>query len=49
MRDDKRKESDTVAVVEESAFQYVLDLILAAKGRAERTVNAELIGLYWNI
>ncbi len=49
MRERKQKEKVTVAVVEESAFQYVLDLILNAKGRAEQTVNAELIGLYWNI
>jgi hypothetical protein len=45
MRERMQKENVTVAVVEESAFQFVLDLILAAKGRAEQTVNAELIGI----
>lgn len=33
----------------EPAFQCVLDLIVAARGRAERAVNTAVIELYWSV
>lgn len=45
----KKTDKQVVAVVAPSTFQYVLDLIISAKQRAERAINTELIELYWNI
>lgn len=47
--ENKGKEQHAVAAVDESAFQGVLDLIVAARCRAERAVNTAVIELYWSI
>ncbi len=36
------------AAGDELAFQFVLDLIVAARGRTERVVNTAVIELYWS-
>ncbi len=43
------KKAGVEAVASEQAFQCVLDLIVAARGQAERAVNTAVIELYWSI
>jgi len=47
--DKKAKKGNVGAVVNQQAFQSVLDLIVAARGRAERAVNTAVIELYWSV
>lgn len=47
--DKKVKKGKDGAAVNEQAFQSVLDLIVAARGRAERAVNTAVIELYWSV
>lgn len=44
----KISKAPSLVTANESAFQAVLDLIAAARGRAERAVNAAVIDLYWS-
>jgi predicted nuclease of restriction endonuclease-like (RecB) superfamily len=49
MMDKQKIKTGVAATGNESAFQCVLDLIVAARGRAERAVNTAVIELYWSV
>jgi predicted nuclease of restriction endonuclease-like (RecB) superfamily len=45
----KTKKSVQDVAVNKADFRYVLELIVAARGRAERAVNTAVIELYWSV
>jgi predicted nuclease of restriction endonuclease-like (RecB) superfamily len=49
MMNKKEIKKSVAATGNEPAFQCVLDLIVAARGRAERAVNTAVIELYWSV